>query len=509
MELQNKLRNQKIVQIIFYLSMIFVFAFFYRISSLTPLAGDDWGYAVNGMQGQPLKMAFDFYFSWSGRFFSELYGFLITPHKAFWNILNALLFTSIFYNSLKISRMDKSIVGMVLFLFLMFSVKDELRMETYTWLMGTTYVIPLALSLFYFNRLIHTLENGLKLKPWYVVLHTLFLFYIGLTMENIAVVMIFANICLILYSYIKYREIPIYLYNFLFISILSFVLLRLSPGASARLIRDHQDWMRLSIIDQVMINYPNFIRFTFVEHRYLVLIFSGLNILIALKRILVSNKNHFINILLLIVFIFSSLISISLTLSNYIELTFMANLVDYKSLINLSFWPIFIIAIFVNILSIENSDKERVLFLILLAGLSNGVMMASPIFGFRSSLYTVYFMMIASLILLKSLDWKWLNWFILIPLFILLSRASLGLNAKYELVARVHEIRLGEITYYRVNPDVKEAWLIRYPIFSIHSGDIEQDDPYHMEVFKEYYGLNQDILLIFYYPEKGYDHLYE
>lgn len=509
MEFQNKLRNQKIVQIIFYLSMIFVFAFFYRISSLTPLAGDDWGYAVNGMQGQPFKMAFDFYFSWSGRFFSELYGFLVTPHKAFWNILNALLFTSIFYNSLKISRMDRSIVGMVLLLFLMFSVKDELRMETYTWLMGTTYVIPLALSLFYFNRLIYTLDNGLKLKPWYVVLHTLILFYIGLTMENIAVAMVFANICLILYSYIKYREIPIYLYNFLFISILSFVLLRLSPGASARLIRDHQDWLNLSIFDQILINYPNFIRFTFIEHRYLVLVFSGLNILLAIKNFLKFNKNRLLNILFILVFGFSSLISVSLTISKVVDLAILSDLIDYKSPINLIFWPLFILAIFANILSLENGDKERMIFLILLAGLSNGVMMASPIFGFRSSLYTVYFMMSASLILLKSLAWKWLNWLILIPLFLLLTRATLGLNAKYELVDRVHEIRLGEITYYRDNPDVKEAWLIRYPIFSIHSGDIEQDDPYHMEVFKEYYGLNQDTLLIFYYPEKGYDHLYE
>lgn len=509
MELHNKSRNQKIIQIFFYLSLIFVFAFFYRISSLTPLAGDDWGYAINGMHGQPFKMAFDFYFSWSGRFFSELYGFLVTPHKAFWNILNALLFTSIFYNSLKISRMDKSIVGMLLLLFLMFSVKDELRMETYTWLMGTTYVIPLALSLFYFNRLIHTLKNGLKLKPLYVVLHTLILFYIGLTMENIAVVMVFANICLILYSYVKYREIPIYLYNFLFISILSFVLLRLSPGASARLIRDHQDWLNLSIFDQILINYPNFIRFTFIEHRYLVLVFSGLNILLTLKQLLKSDKNRFLNISLLIIFVVSSFISISLTLSNYLELAVMSDLVDYKSLINLVFWPIFILAIFTNILSLENGDKEQVLFFILLAGLSNGVMMASPIFGFRSSLYTVYFMIIASLVLLKSLAWKWLNWLILIPLFVLLTRATFGLNAKYKLVERVHEIRLGEITYYRDNPDVKEAWLIRYPIYSIHSGDIEKDDPYHMQVFKEYYELNQDVKLIFYYPENGYDDLYE
>ena len=509
MELKHKFNKMNVSKSIFYLSMLFVFVFFYRISSLTPLAGDDWGYAINGMQGNPFKMAIDFYFSWSGRFFSELYGFLITPNKVLWNGLNAALFTSIYYHALKICKMEKSISANVLLLFLMLSVKDELRMETYTWLMGTTYVIPLALSLFYFNQLIKTLENGLKMKLLPIIIQTFVLFYIGLTMENIAVVMILANLCFILYTYLKYREIPVYLYHFLFVSILSFALLRLSPGANARLLRDHQEWLNYSIIDQVIINYPNFIRFTFIEHRYLVLVFSGLNVLLIFKQLIIRRKVNIVDVVLIVIFSLSCLSSISLTLSQFIQHPFVLELSSYQSLFHLVFWPLFILAVFTNILSLPENDRNLALFFILLAGLSNGVMMASPIYGFRSSLYTVYFMIIASLIIFGSLKIKWLNGFLLLPLLFLVIRSTNGLHEKYELVASVHEIRMGEITYYKNNPDVMEAWLIRYPIFSIHSGDIEENDPYHMEVFKEYYGLNQAVKLIFYYPENGYDHLFD
>ena len=509
MKLKHNHYKTNIQKSIFYVSMLFVFIFFYRISSLTPLAGDDWGYAVNGIQGHPFKMAFDFYFSWSGRFFSELYGFLIAPNKALWNALNAVLFTSIYYHALKISKMDNSIFANVLLLFLMLSVKDELRMETYTWLMGTTYVIPLALSLFYFNQMIKTLEIGLKMKVLPIVIQSIVLFYIGLTMENIAVVMILANLCFILYSYLKYREIPVYLYHYLFMSLLSLTLLRLSPGASARLLRDHQDWLNYSIIDQIMINFPNFIRFTFIEHRYLVLVFSGLNIVLIFKQIFLKRRISIVEILLIAIFGIASLSSISLTLSQFFQHPFILELSNYRSSFHLFFWPLFILAVFTNMLTLSENNRNITLFFILLAGLANGVMMASPIFGYRSSLYTVYFMIIASLIIFGSLKIKWLNGLLILPLLFLVIRSANGLHEKYKLVESVHEIRMGEITYYKKNPEVKEAWLIRYPIFSIHSGDVEENDLYHMEVFKEYYGLNQAVKLIFYYPEKGYGNLHE
>lgn len=509
MELISKIKRYNISSITFYITLLFIFVFFYRISSLTPLAGDDWGYAVNGLQGHPFKMAFEFYFSWSGRFFSELYGFLITPHKEIWNVLNALLFASIFYNALKISKTNRSISSMLLLIFLMLSVKDELRMETYTWLMGTTYVIPLALSLFFLNKIITVIENGLKLKKIYISILAITLFYIGLTMENIALVMIFAIILLIIYCYFKYKYIPTYLYIFLLSSIIGFILLRLSPGANARLIRDHKDWLSFSLIKQITINYPNFIRLTFIEHRYLVLIFSSLNIILILNNIYQKRKLSLLNLVLLTIFIFGSFISISLTASTYYVSTFILKLTDYKSLVNLIFWPTYIVSIFINTQLLKKEDQYKVLFFILLAGLSNGVMMASPIFGYRSSLYTVYFMIISCLIYFKSIDSKYLSTIIIIPILLLILRSSTGLLQKYQLVDNVHEIRMGEITYYQKNPNIKEAWLIRYPIFTIHSGDIEQDDTYHMDVFKQYFGLQNDLKIYFYYPDNGYDHLYD
>ena len=48
------------------LGALFIFVLFYYMTVRTPLAGDDWGYAVNGMSGNPFVKAWEFYFSWSG-----------------------------------------------------------------------------------------------------------------------------------------------------------------------------------------------------------------------------------------------------------------------------------------------------------------------------------------------------------------------------------------------------------------------------------------------------------
>ena len=68
-----------------------VFLFFALISHWTPVSGDDWVYAVGGMWNNPFKQAFHMYQTWSGRYLSELWGFLIAPHKGLWNLLNPLV----------------------------------------------------------------------------------------------------------------------------------------------------------------------------------------------------------------------------------------------------------------------------------------------------------------------------------------------------------------------------------------------------------------------------------
>ena len=71
---------------------LFIGCLFFYITYKTPLAGDDWGYALNGISGNPIELAISFYNSWSGRFFSELWGFMVAPNKWIWNIVNPLLF---------------------------------------------------------------------------------------------------------------------------------------------------------------------------------------------------------------------------------------------------------------------------------------------------------------------------------------------------------------------------------------------------------------------------------
>ncbi len=72
------------------------------------------------------------------------------------------------------------------------------------------------------------------------------------------------------------------------------------------------------------------------------------------------------------------------------------------------------------------------------------------------------------------------------------------------LYQKIHAIdmkRQAQIAYYQVRPDTKEAYILGYPSMSVHSADIQEDDLFHLEYFKKYYYLNEDLQLHFYYLE--------
>ena len=120
---------------------------------MTPLAGDDWGYALNGMKGTPFSTAVEFYFSWSGRFFSELWGFLVAPNKWLWNIVNALVITSsIYLGDCFIGKNNKKFIFPLVVLIIL-----GMNMYTFsqgvTWLAGNItylFVVPVVLWYFYY-----------------------------------------------------------------------------------------------------------------------------------------------------------------------------------------------------------------------------------------------------------------------------------------------------------------------------------------------------------------------
>ena len=503
----KKTETKNLNRIILLVLSLIIFSFFFLISTYTPLAGDDWGYAINGLKQNPLITAFEFYQTWSGRFFSELYGFLITPNKLIWNFLNASLFTGIFILITRLGLKKNNVIGSLLLIFLMFSVKDELRMETYTWLMGTTYVIPLFLALLFFKINLQVTEDLIKPKMSVIIISSLLLFYIGLAMENIAIIMVLATILFNFYTFIYKRSFYVHQINYAIVSIASLILLRSSPGAAERLLRDHPDWVRMSFVEQLLTNYSQFVRMTFIEHRMLIMVLSIAFMFLIIRKVIQSKKFKIQDILLTIIFLVSSFSSISLQLSTRLMFIDWSQFIEATSIFNSVFWIIFTLALFASmILYIEKEKQLRFAFILLLAGVSNGVMMLSPIFGYRSTLYTVYFLMLLILMVIDLLEIrKSVHFALSIVLILLIGIEAKGLLYKYQLVDRVHRFRMNEIEYYQDNPKSPEAWLIRYPIYTIHSGDIEDWDTYHMDVFKQYYDLNPNMKLFFYAPETSYE----
>lgn len=474
---------------------IFVLVLFSYITYKTPLAGDDWGYAINGSIGTPIKTAIDFYYNWSGRFFSELWGMLIPKNKWLWNIINPLLFTGIFIFIYKISDVkNNKIISSLFILAFMLSVDDNLRMETYTWIMGTTYIVPLFFSLVYFYITIKYIETNDKKYKTLNGLSNVLLFIIGLMMENIAATMIVGIVILIIYVFINKKEINKYLIINLLFSILSFTILRLSPGSASRLLNDNATWASLSLFEKISSAYPNFLSISFLNNNYAIALFS----LVLIICVLSSNKN---NLVYKTISIIISILGIISVFYFVIGDSFINN---PNSIYSYIFWPIYVINVFITIyLFIRN--KEKSIFFLIIAGCSVLVMLYSPIYGSRSAIYLVYYLIIVSLYLINEIEIK--NKYLLpiafLLLLIIIGDRTIEYYEKYKIVGLRQEERLEIINYYQGHPEDEEAWIPRFPIFTIHGADIEPEDTYHLETFKEYYHLPQQASkIIFYFVEE-------
>ena len=475
-------------KIIFYAACVFVFGTFLFFTINTPLAGDDWGYALNGMQHNPFEMAFTFYNTWSGRFFSELWGFLVAPNKWLWNVINPLLFLGIFVFLYLIIKPHKNEVLIILLILTgMYTVSADLRMETYTWIMGTTYVVPLFLSLVYF----YLVAINTKHSVFKDVLTNVCLFIIGLMMENIGAMMILATLIFNIKYIIENKKISISLLINLAIIIISFTIMRLSPGSNARLLRDHAEWNELSLWKKFATGYDNFLLQTFILNKFTISIFS-LSIILLM---LFSKKQ--INVVYRVASIIINLLCI-FSLFSYMVIKEGNVFNDQSSMFGFFFWPIYIANSFLS-LFIGSKDSFKTVLLLFLAGSSAFAMCFSPIYGARSSIYLVYYIILVSGMIINELDINKNLYYLCIILFISLTILKVSdYCCKYYLVREAQKERLEVIKYYQDHPEDIEVWIDRFPIYTVHGADIEPDDVYHLETFRDYYKLPQDYKNIYF-----------
>ena len=130
------------------------------------------------------------------------------------------------------------------------------------------------------------------------------------------------------------------------------------------------------------------------------------------------------------------------------------------------------------------------------------VMLYSPIFGSRSSLYFVYFMFVVIVLVFSdvNLPHESLDFLLCTAFLMFTALRAKSWYVKYQQVHQVQMIREAEIQYYREHPE-EDAWICRVPPYSVHGADIEEGDTYHFETFKEYYGLDPDQKIIFYWKD--------
>ncbi|MBR2801303.1 MAG: hypothetical protein IKE21_01760 [Erysipelotrichaceae bacterium] len=478
----------------------FVLLLFAYMTYQTPLAGDDWGYALNGMSGHPLELVKGFYMTWSGRIFSELWGFLAAPNKWVWNIVNPLCFAGIYLamNRLTQSRNHWFLCALLL-LAGMLSVDDNLRMETYSWLMGETYVIPLALSMLYLCAADGLIREDYPSRTTKVLalLSNLALFVTGLMMENIAAAMLAGTVVLCIYTYCLHRRIfPYFLLNFAVITV-AFVILRLSPGAAARAARDSAVWANMSLFEKIASAYPNFLQMTFINNNYAIGLFA-----VCCSTVLLLKRKRSLAIRLPLLLVQALAV---FTVFSFVLFKGENPFTDGGSLYSMIFWPVYTVCTFLTFFASfeEGIFRDKVVFLLGLAGLCGVVMLYSPIYGSRSALYTVYFLLVTAALLLDSVDLpKWTALLLLVLFTVIIGDRTHEYLSKYRLVGETYRERTEILQYYREHPEDKEAWIPRFPVFTVHGGDIEPDDTYHLETFKEYYQLPQDAdKIIFYFKD--------
>ena len=475
----NPIRLKKLQKYVPYLIVLVFFLAFALISRWTPAAGDDWVYAVGGRYNNPFVRAAEMYFSWSGRFLSELYGYLVTPHKNLWNLLNPCLFTGIFCLILKLAEgktKNHPIASSLMLVLLVFSVPYRLRMQTYTWMMGTTYVIPLFLFLIDMVLMKRWTQEGKSHPFWCILLN----FCVPLYMENAAALMAGADLLILidLHWILKDQKKSREMLWYLLAAIAGTCIILFSPGAHARLTGDNAAFNALSIPEKVATNFPLFLEHTYTDNRWLMAILSI--VLIAFLALSPRRKEKPAEAaVLMIISVLSPILNLGwLYLIETIVMVLAAVLYEQDSF-----------------------RKQEELFYLLCALGADLVMLASPIFDSRSSLYTVFLLFLFTELLAESItvSKKPVRIVIIAVSGVLCVIRGLSYYQLYHMVHNITIKRNQEIAYYQTHPDAGEAWLIAYPDESIHSPNVLSGDETHDRFFKEYYYLNKDLELKLYY----------
>ena len=463
---------------IFYIS---IFLLFLLIFFLSPICGDDWGNYIEGSKGlyRSITEAIGMYFSWEGRFISRVLINILTYHKILWNFVNSLVITGTVFLIIKIINPKKKIIYLLtLLVFLLMNIYTF--SQVIPWLAGNLtyfFIMPLLLLYFYY-----IFENDKKLIISFSILNLIMTMFV----EHMAVILVFSNVLFLIYRYIKDKKISKELVLYLIISIIGTVIMLISPGSLYRSSIENIAFNSLSIIGKLMYNVPNFVYYTFIVNPYMIILLSIANYFLINKIF----KNKILKVFLILLMDIIPILSTSLYLvSKFVDINIF--LIDSHSIIMIIYYIIYILFFLYLITKYKKSIFNKEMFFYVIGISSNVVMMASPTWGYRTSFATYLFLCIFSLIIINENIKERKLYNIILSSIIVLS--SLFYITLYISTYRQYKENK-TIIEKGIKDKSKVIEIYQYPYFI--NCNINPDNEYHLRVFKNYYGINQDVEII-------------
>lgn len=468
-----------------YIKYILLFLFFVSIFFLLPIAGDDWGNYLVGQEGlrHSLGVALGMYFDWEGRFISRIFINILTYHKWLWNLLNSFLIIMTIFMGCKFSGKKTNKVIFLLMLLVFLGMNPFTFSQTITWLAGNMtyfFVVPVVLWYFYY------LLNNDKYNNWYTLIFIMINLFGTMFVENMALVFVGGNILLLIYKYIKTKKIDKKLIFYTIISICSTLVMLLSPGTRYRSSIENVEFNKLSLFGKMFRNIPNFVYYTFICNPYLLLLMSCSNYLIIKNKI----NNKYFKYGLMVFMLVLPLLTMVIYPVSLFKTTFLSTVVNSSSILVIIYWLLYLLVSF-GLLVIEDKKDLKVIFLFLVGLISNVVMLVSPTWGFRTSLFTYIMLCIVALNIFNRYVKD--NDLLVVTCRGIVSCAILVYLIFYVNVCRC-QINLERSIAKQLKEDSDVIYIERFPAFA--NCNINPENDYHIGKYKLYYGIPEDKELV-------------
>lgn len=450
--------------------LLSIFIFFFCICLFAPLVGDDWKNYIISSKGMNaiIDGTKSMYMTWEGRIGSRFLIYLLTSHKIIFDLVVAILTTSMIYFVGHLVRIQSRYRVYLLSFLAILLCSRTIFMELYLYVAGSiTYLFPTVLLigyLYYYVTILSKKSSTLYGKILCIIIALILPTFV----EHIGITFVLINLVLFLYQSYQNKKIDYFFLIIFILSLLSCLVVLLSPGTN---LRNTVDGNQLSMVATILHNYRNFIYYTFTINVFLIILLNGVYVYFI---------NHYfhrkvIKILSsLFVLIPSITIIILQTLHDFEVISIY--LQDNKLVI--CYFVMYSIGL---ILLFLKQVKDKTYYLLLLAAiLPNLAMMASPIWGGRTTATTVF---ITSLLCILLIDKyavfakeKIVNTFLTIITITICSFYLIGyynLNQLSQLQKKTIEENKDSICIY----DVPKQLI---------SGLVPTDE-YHITTYKEYY----------------------